>query len=289
MRFIVWAGISSLLAQFTAHNFWSLLSQDLNDNFGSLMPAIPFGALLTLLFALRWKDLHEILRKETGFPRKEAYFRILGLCIILFLILLRTITETWVVSESVALVATFYAMCLIVIPLTRRMMLPYALIYSLGIVAPSILEWSLGGTLATVSATLSAKMVFLSGLHVVWQGSQFMFVSKAGGVISGTVTAGCSSIISITTFLGLLALMHLDMRKNTTSTLMIAIVGVGSLIALNVFRITGLIWIGYISGANALWSIHNWLGYAIFVGFYFVTLIVYSRIGPSTHSNYSTS
>jgi exosortase/archaeosortase family protein len=87
-----------------------------------------------------------------------------------------------------------------------------------------------------------------------------------------TVTPGCSSIISITTFLGLLGLVHLDLKKDLSSTIKLAIIGVVVLTLLNAVRILILIWVGYSNGAAEFWSLHNWVGYALFFGFYLVAI-----------------
>ncbi|MDG6908127.1 MAG: exosortase/archaeosortase family protein [Nitrososphaerota archaeon] len=287
LRFVIWVSASSGIAAITATNFPQLLSQDLNDNFGSIFPAIPFAALLSVLFALRWNDLHDTLLME-GQLDTEVPTRIVGVCLVASLVVLRGITGNWVETAGVALVATFYGMSLLMNPLTNRIVLPYAAIYSVGIAAPSVLEWGFGAPLVSISTVSSAKIVSLLGLPVTWDGSQFSLISRAGGLVSGTVTAGCSSVISITTFLGLLALMHLDLRKDLSSTAKVAIVGVTVLVFLNAVRIAGLIWIGYVGGANALWSIHNWLGYAFFIGFYLAALLVYSRMGKRSRVGLSS-
>lgn len=212
----------------------------------------------------------------------EIPTRIIGLAVVASLIALRGYTGIFVESAGVALVGTFYGMSLVLNPLTKKIMFPYALIYCVGIASPAILEWAFGGPLVSMSTMLSAKLVSLTGLSVLWKGSEFTILSKTGETISAVVTPGCSSVISITTFLGLLALMHLDLKKNLTSTAKMAVVGVLFLIALNAFRIATLIWVGYLRGANMLWSVHNWVGYAIFIGFYLITLLVYPRIGKPT-------
>jgi len=64
------------------------------------------------------------------------------------------------------------------------------LIYIVGVAAPSIIQLSLGQTLATLSAFLSEKVVGLSGMPVAWQGTQFSIASETGDYIAATVTPG---------------------------------------------------------------------------------------------------
>lgn len=277
-RFVVWLVAAAAVTFGTAPAFPSLLGQSLGDTFGDIFPAIPFAALLTLIFALRWNDLKAVIEKESGLAG-GASTRLLGAGMIVCLLVLEPLTSLTVETAGVVVVLTFYATSLIVIPLSKRFLLPYAAIYAAGVGAPFALQWAFGEPLAVVSSDLSARLVGLAGFPVVWQGTQFQLVSKTGDVINGVVTPGCSSIISVTTFLGLLALMHMDLRKDVRSTATLAIAGIAVLTLLNSFRIMLLMWVGYVNGASAFWGIHNWIGYALFLGFYLAALPIYSRMG----------
>jgi len=278
IRFLVWFGAASALSFFTASNFVTLLDLSLGDAFGSVFPAIPFAALLALILALRWNDLKEVLGLEEGIESQPAT-RVLGLAIVVALVALRPITEQTVEASGIALVLTFYGTSLVMNPLTRRLMFPYAGVCAIGVGAPAVLQWAFGEPLAVLSSDLSARMVGLIGFPVSWQGTQFELISKSGEVVTGAVTPGCSSIISVTTFLGLLALMHMDLRKDLQSTTILAIAGVVLLTVLNSVRILILLWVGYEGGSATFWGVHNWIGYAIFLGFYLAALPIYSRMG----------
>ena len=287
LRFVVWIASSSAVALLTATSFIPLLMIQLDDNFDSIFPAIPFAVLLSVLMALRWRDLRSLLMNETSL-HSNLSTRLIGVVLIVSLLALRGFTGRFVETAGVSLVATFYGMALIINPLTKKIMFPYVIIYAAGITTPTILEQGLGGELVWISSSFSAKLVWLLGLPVAWTGNHFTLVSRVGDLVAGTVTPGCSSIISITTFLGLLGLMHLDLKKDAYSTVKMAVAGVVVLFTLNALRITALIWIGYYDGGNMLWAIHDWLGYAIFIGFYLATLIVYSRVGHETKSEMRT-
>lgn len=286
LRFLAWLGAAFTLSTGTAPNFLGLLNQSLGDAFGSVFPAIPFAALLTLIFALRWNELRAILEKEGGALTLKGA-RLVGAALIVALIALEPITGVSVATAGAAVVLTFYAASLVINPLTSRFMLPFAAIYAAGVSAPSVLQWAFGEPLAVVSTDLSARLVGLLGFPVAWEGTQFQFLSKTGDVINGVVTPGCSSIISVTTFLGLLALMHLDLRKDLRSTATVAAAGVVLLTLLNSVRIVLLMWVGYVDGGSAFWEIHNWIGYALFLGFYLAALPVYSRMGRTSTAAYS--
>ncbi len=284
LRFIGWIGAASVLTAGTAPNFIGLLNQSLGDTFGSVFPAIPFAALLALIFALRWKELERILASEGGLGSRVTT-RIAGIAMVSLLFALEPLTGLTVETSGIAVVLTFYAASLVINPLTTRFMLPYALVYAAGVGAPAALQWAFGEPLAVVSSLLSGRMVGLLGFPVAWQGTEFELVSRSGDVVSGVVTPGCSSIISVTTFLGLLALMHLDLKKELRSTMSLALAGIAVLTLLNSVRIVFLMWIGYEDGANAFWGIHNWIGYALFLGFYLAILPIYSRMGSRSYKS----
>ncbi len=277
--FTVWIASAAALVLLTAPNFLALLSQSLNSTFGTVFPAIPFAALLTLIFALRWGDLRDLLAEERTLT-SEPLIRASGVASLALLVLVRGLTGESVVSAGVAVVATFYAMSLVLIPVAKRFVLPYAVTYMAGVAVPFIMQWAFGQPLVALSSYLSARLVAVVGIPVTWQGPQFTLVSRSGGTVVATVTPGCSSIISVTTFLGLLALMHFDLKKEVAPTVRLAAVGVVALTLLNSMRIAILIWVGYSMGAGALWYVHNWVGYAIFIGFYVVALVFYTRMGP---------
>jgi exosortase/archaeosortase family protein len=287
-RFAAWIGAGAAFCLATAPNFLNLLGQSLGDTFGSIFPAIPFAALLTLIFALRWKELRGLLEAEGG-PASELRTRGLGAGILAVLWLSEPFTGKTVETAGISVIFTLYAASLVVNPLTKGMLLPYAAIYTVGLGAPFVLQWAFGEPLAYASAVLASRFVGVVGLPVVWQGTQFQLFSRTGDVVNGFVAPGCSSVISITTFVGLLALMHLDMKKDIRSTAVVAVAGVAVLTLLNSLRILLLMWVGYVDGASTFWGVHNWIGYAMFLVFYLAALTVYSKMGRSGVAGYSIS
>ncbi len=282
-RFVIWVAAAISLSAFTAPNFPSLLNQSVGDAFGSLFVAIPIVALLTLIFALRWKELASAMEERgTG---SQAWVRLTGAALVGALVALEPLTGQSLGASGVAVVLTFYGVSLVVTPPAKRFLLPYAAVYAAAVGAPPLLLWAFGEPLATLSSGLSARLVSLAGFPVTWQGTQFEFVSKAGGVVSGVVTPSCSSVTSVTMFLGLLALMHLDMKKDLRSTLKLAVLGTVALTLLNSARILIILWVGYQYGSDALLGVHDWLGYALFLGFFLAVLPIYSRMkGPNGRS-----
>lgn len=285
LRLLTWLGAGTVLSAATAPNFIPLFNQLLGDQFGDVFPVFPFAALVVLITALRWRELADVLGAEKG-ARSEWRTRAFGGLIIIALLILEPLTAQTVTTAGVALVLTFYASALAVNPLTKRLLLPYAGVFAVGVGSPAVLQWAFGEPLAVASSWLSARLVMVIGLPVSWAGTQFQLVSRTGDVISSYVAPGCSSVISVTTFLGLLALMHLDMRKDLRSTATLAVVGTVILTVLNSVRILLLMWVGYEQGAAAFWGVHNWVGYALFLAFYLAVLPVYSRMGGRERAPY---
>jgi exosortase/archaeosortase family protein len=281
-RFVAWLSLalvsSFLLYSGVISTFAQLLNGRLVDTFGTVFPAFPFVTLLFILFALRWNELHAILLKEHGLTSKLP-IRVLGLCLVVLPLAFRQLSESSLELSAVTLISVFYGSSLLINPLSLKIMLPYALLYSVGVTSPAILQAVFGEPLAGFSSALTAGMVSLSGIPVTWHGTQFEFVSKLGETVTATITPGCSSVLSVTTFVGLLGLMHIDLKKEPRSTIKVALVGVAALTVLNSLRIGILIWAGYANGEAALWGLHNWIGYALFLGFYLATLVIYTNMG----------
>jgi len=237
---------------------------------------------------LRLPELWDLLTKEQGL-NSEASTRLIGCFVIAFLVISRPVITGSVEAAGVAVVLSIYATALIINPLTRRLMLPYASICALGIGVPSVLQWGLGVPLAAFTSNLSAGMAAAAGLPVTWLGTQFVLLSTSGGMITGTVTSDCSGIVSITAFLALLALMHMDLKKNVRSTIKTAIAGAAVLLLVNSVRVVILLWVGYVGGAGAFWWVHDWIGYVLFLGIYFTVLAAYSGVGRRKRGNKVTA
>jgi exosortase/archaeosortase family protein len=256
----------------------------LSSTLGTVFPAYPFLALLLLLTALRWRDFHKVLLAEKGLT-SNPLIRLAGVALILLPVALWTLffgqgaPSTYVAMEISAssFVLVAYGVLLAINPTMWRIMLPYASLYAVGLVAPLFMLDTLGGPLAALSSYLAAEITGALGLHVAWQGVSFGFVSAAGEPISSIVTPACSAAYSVSIYLALLGLMYLDMGVDLVTTAKFAIGGVVVIPLLNSARIAVMIWFGFVDGAATFWGIHDWLGYAMFFVFYLGVLVAYSR------------
>jgi len=256
----------------------------LSATLGTLLPAFPFLALLLVLTMFRWKDFHEVLLTEQGLTSKPA-IRLAGVLMILLPATLWALffgsggPSIYVAMELSAssLILVAYGTLLVVNPTMWRIMLPYASLYAVGLLAPLVMLNLFGDPLAVFCSYIAAGITTVLGIHVVWQGVAFGFVSLTGEPVSAVVSPPCSAAYSISIYLGLLGLMYLDMRKSPIATAKFAIAGVVALPLINSARIALTILVGYAYGSGAFWWVHDWLGYAIFFVFYIVVLVTYSR------------
>ncbi len=301
-RLVAWIATTFLL-MFTVYSnqvitLTSGLGDLLSSTLGTLLPAIPFLALLLVLTALRWEDFHTVLLAERGLTSKPR-IRLAGVLLILFPVTLWALffgsggPSTYLAMELSAssLVLVAYGTLLVINPMMWRIMLPYASLYAVGLLAPLFMLDLFGEPLAEFCSYIAAQITNALGIHVVWQGVSFGFASLTGESIDTVVTPPCSAAYSISIYLGLLGLMYLDMRKSLTATAGFAVAGVILLPFLNSARIALTILFGYLYGSTAFWWIHDWLGYAIFLIFYVIVLMAYSRTGKPliTHNTVSPS
>ena len=278
-KLAAWVAIAMALCLVTAPTFPTLVNDSTGDAFGGLFVAIPISALLVLIFALRWKEFAFALDQEGG--RHLWVLRLAGVSAIAGLAALEPLSSQSLAASGVALAVTFYSSSLVIVPSASRFMLPYAVVYAAAAGAPAVLLWVFGGPLAALNTGISAKLSSVAGFPVLWQGTQFEILAKSGGLVKGVVTPSCSSVTSMTTFLGLLALMHLDLKKDWRGTVKIAAIGMLALILLDSLRILFLLWVGYEYGADSLWGLHDWLGYALFLGCFLSVRPAYARMPRS--------
>lgn len=288
VRLLCWLGVTSVLLFTLYSSPLSLLLSGLNTllstTLGTVFPAYPFLGLLVVLTAVRWRDFHRVLQEENGLTSKPRT-RVAGLVLILapiglwYLFIAQLDASGYLAMEVAAcsLVSLTYGTLIAINPSMWRVMLPYASLYGVGLVSPLFLVETLGGPLAAFSSYVAAWMTQALGLHVVWQGASFAFVSALGEPISSVVTPACSAVYSISIYLGLLGLMYLDMRSSFSTILKFAVFGVALIPILDSARIAIMIWFGFTEGSGVFWGIHDWLGYAMFFAFYIAALAAYSR------------
>jgi len=290
LRLGAWLATTLVLMLSIYSNQVATLASGLDDlltsTLGTVFPAYPFLALLVVLTALRWKDFHKILLTERGLTSNSGT-RLVGVLLVilpaaLWGLFYRPVDSSIyfameLAASSIVLVA--YGALLALNPTMWKIMLPYASLYSLGLLSPLFMLDTLGTPLAALSSYLAAGMTTALGIHVAWHGVSFELVSAAGDPISAVVTPACSAVYSISIYLALLGLMYLDMGTSIATAAKFAVVGVVVIPLLNSARIALTIWFGSVNGSAAFWGIHDWLGYGLFLAFYIAVLLTYPRTG----------
>ncbi|MBC7129989.1 archaeosortase/exosortase family protein [Candidatus Bathyarchaeota archaeon] len=226
----------------------------------------------------RLEEIKASLKNEGGHASKRR-IRLLGLMLIIFPAILWNMlsaSEPMDVSAIILALAWFGAF-MIFNPSTSKILAPYLMLYMAATMAPRLLYPVAGEPLADFTSLIVAGMMPLIGAPAAMTGRSLELTSLNGETIKFTISSGCSSISSITVFLLLCGLMHLDLKKNARTTLLFASIGTLSLILLNALRVVILLWVGYTGGDWSLWTVHSWLGYAIMIGFYALTAKIYLK------------
>ena len=87
---------------------------------------------------------------------------------------------------------------------------------------------------------------------------------------------------SMSIFLLVLGLMHLDTRSDVRTSLLFAVGGSALFLLLNALRVFGLILGGLYVGTAFMWNLHGWLGYVLYVVGYVAILLLYTgRLKPA--------
>lgn len=122
-----------------------------------------------------------------------------------------------------------------------------------------------GGMLAYASSRLSWLVLTIGGVHVQLSNTVLIFPNGIAVAIGPLCTGAYSSIAFL--LLSLVMVVDIGMhapRKRLFIALAIGLLGVN---LANVFRITFLASITYLFGLSALEVVHQFAGYAIFIGF----------------------
>ena len=273
---VVALGISLILY---SHQMDVLLSrgiQILSGRFGSLYPIAEIF-LVIIFLALRWRDICITLADEHGLTSKPLV-RLLGILLALAPVAFTQIATDSIVFSVVTIVIVGYGTFLAINPKSFRIFLPYTLLYVAAILSPELITLIAGQPLVAIATFLTQLILTMTGPQVLWKAGELEFISQLGNKIRLTISPDCASISAIILFLLFCGLMHLDLKKKPSSTLKLASAGTLVLTFLNAVRISILIYTGYVAGEDALWSLHSWLGYAIFGTFYAIAMIAYLRM-----------
>lgn len=176
----------------------------------------------------------------------------------------------------------FWGISLLINPSTVRMSLPYSAALLAATLLPFPLTALLGEPLVGVTSFFSRLFLSATGLpysYTSLPSPELQLTSQGGSSVALVITPFCSSLSSISVFLLLVTLMHIDLGKERSSTIKMALLGTVALVLLNGVRIAALAWAWFIGGAELLAGVHGWIGYTIFVAFYGAAAFAYVNIG----------
>ncbi|MDG6898412.1 MAG: exosortase/archaeosortase family protein [Nitrososphaerota archaeon] len=178
---------------------------------------------------------------------------------------------------GVALVCSWFGVLVALRPAVLSFLAPYFLLYIVAVGLVGALTAAFGDPLAIAVATLSSAFTHLLGLGVQWSSVYIDFVAAGGQPVSLVITQECSGVASMSIFLLVLGLMHLDLKANLRTSAWFAVGGSALFILLNSLRVDGIILGGIYVGTDFMWSLHGWLGYALYIFGYFFLIFLYAR------------
>ncbi len=284
-RVILWfvASLSILLLLYR-HNAVALLEKTIEFLSGNLGYSSSLGGLFLVSFflLLRWEEFNLILSQERGYTSMLPR-RLFGLAVALFPLFFMRNTELlprhqYLHVSTLIIFLVGYGVSMIITPTLWKILLPYTALAVMTFLSPSLIQTALGDVFVDIATVLTRLFLGLSSAGVIWNGNEAAFLSRSGAVFKLRIDRGCSSIPAISIFLLLVGLMHLDQKKDLNSTMKLASLGTVALILLNSVKLALTIWGGKVYGSSVLWSLHSWLGYVFFTGFYVVALLAYLRM-----------
>ena len=258
-----------------------------NGVFDTSVPAFPLAGMffVVVFIALRKDEFVESLRPRAW----DAGIGVLGIVMaVVPLVALLGAGGALDGSYSyaaMALATGWVGVLLAVRPASLSFLWPYLLAFLLAVGTVGLLTTAFGDPLAVVVASISRVMTSALGLSVTWT-SVYMSFTAAGGVpMSLYISQECSGMASMSIFLLLIVLMHLDVRPSLGVTAMFAVGGSVLFILLNSLRVVVLILGGIYYGEGVLWNLHGWLGYVLYVAGYMVILLLYiGRMKPANQA-----
>jgi exosortase/archaeosortase family protein len=250
--------------------------------------SVPFYPQVGLFFVfvfllLRRRELYQRLGSQPSAIGLRAAGLLVAVApaVALFAVTGGITTSNFVVS-GVAVALGWFGFLAAIRPATMKFLLPYLIIYVVAVVSVNAVQTLIGDPLAGAVAAISSAGTYFAGLPVSWHATYFTFTTLGGVPMSLYISDACSGIASVSIFLLLLALMHVDLGAKVSTTLEVAVAGTLALVFLNALRVILVIWGGYVYGPDMLWNLHGWLGYAIYIGFFAAIAVIYTRMQPAS-------
>lgn len=150
-------------------------------------------------------------------------------------------------------------------------------VYAFAIIFPRVFTAHLEAPYSLITVETVAAVLGLMGYPIYTQGQVISFTSTTGEQLGSYIGAPSSGIASITIFVALFALMHLDFRPPRRKALYLFLIGLLGTSLQNIIRLVLIILAGYHLGYNAMMQVHDYAGYVIFPAWYIVFAYIYVR------------
>ncbi len=178
---------------------------------------------------------------------------------------------------GLALVCSWVGIAVALRPSLFAFVWPYLALYLAAVGLVGLLTEAFGDPLAIVVASISRTATWALRLPVQWSSVYIDFVAAGGQSVSLVITQECSGIASISIFLLVVGLMHLDVKPRAMDSVALAAGGFVLFLLLNALRVVALVAAGVESGQDLMWNIHGWIGYALYVVGYSTVILLYFR------------
>ncbi|MCS7096334.1 MAG: archaeosortase/exosortase family protein [Nitrososphaerota archaeon] len=280
VRIILWISASLAISLLLYWRYVAALLQNIGEIVPGETQLYPIAGIVFVgaFILFRRGEIRRSLEKEAE-SRSEAKVRLAGLLLALTPALAYIVIPVDMDVSASVLAIVWFGVFAAINPRSSRILASYTVLYVAATLSPKIIYPVAGEPLADFASLIVGHVIRALGIPVLQFGRSFAFTSLNGEAVRFTISPDCSSISSITVFLLLCGLMHLDMKKRASATIMLAAAGTAALTLLNALRIVILLWVGYVGGDWTLWNVHGWLGYAIMIGFYALAAKIYLSLG----------
>lgn len=278
-KIIIWLILSFLLAITLLPGFWVSLPLLLSPSYIMETGAYPWAVLGLCLIWLVLKRKEIPLEVQGVSPREK----IAGAGVAALSLLLRNQAELPLLALGVLLV--FLGVYISLFGLTSSIPGVLLGVYAFSVLFPKAFTAYLETPYSLTTVKTVASVVGLMGYPISVQGQLIAFTSVTGERLGSQIGAPSSGIASITLFVALFALMHLDFKPPRRKALYLFIFGLLGTTFQNILRLVLIIVAGYHFGYEAMAKVHDYAGYVLFPLWYLAFVYVYMSFQPRNIKN----
>ena len=142
---------------------------------------------------------------------------------------------------------------------------------------PTVIHTFLDEQVSLFFIRCSLPLLNLMGYSAQNVGQAITFSSSTAEPRMLYINSSCAGPASFSVFLFLSGLMYLDLRPDKRRAMLLTSAGSAVLYLLNVLRLLILAYVSHSYSSQAMWEVHSYLGYALFLSFYAAYLLVFFR------------